>query len=172
MAYVSTLGRRVLKGEMHRLAWFKGGVEVRGEDPADARVGAVDLIPLPGGQGTGVEPEPAGKLPLGESRCLAGGPDAATKGRGRRPGVVAQEAEDRGQEAQLRLCPALLPIEEGCLRAADLLRDVLLPQAAIKPHPPEVVAEVRGSAGNPGLLFCPRRVTWQLVHEPLGVLPE
>jgi len=66
------------------------------EDPPDARVGAADLIALPGGQRAGVKPEPAGKLPLGESRCLAGGPDAPAKGRGLRPGVVAEEAEDRG----------------------------------------------------------------------------
>ena len=120
------------------------------EDPADARVGAADFIPLPGGHRAGVEPELPGKRFLGESRCLAGGPDAAAKALGLRPGVVAQEAEDRGQEAQLRLGTTLLPIEEGCLGAADLSGDVLLPETAIEADPPEVLAQGPGCLGIAG----------------------
>jgi hypothetical protein len=47
------------------------------EKVADARVGAADLIPLPGSHRAGVEPELPGKRFLGESLRLAGGPDSA-----------------------------------------------------------------------------------------------
>jgi hypothetical protein len=126
---------------------FSGG-EPALKDPADARVGAADLIPLPGGQRARVKPEPAGKLPLGESRCLAGGPDAPAKGRRLRPGVVAEVPQDRGQEAQLRLGMALLPIREARLGAADLAGDVLLPQAPVETDPPEVLSQGPGVCGN------------------------
>jgi hypothetical protein len=142
---------------MRHLAYLLRRLLSRGEpaleDPPDARVGAADLIPLPGGQSAGVKPEPAGKLPLGESRGFPRGPDPPAKGRGRRPGVVAKEAEDRRQEAQLRLGMALLPIREARLGAADLSGGLLLPETAIKASLAEVVAEGAGFLGIAGSGF-------------------
>jgi len=74
-----------------------------------------------------------------------------------------------GEEAQFGRRPAFLPIEEGGRRGVDRFCYLLLPQAAVAPGPPEALAQGLWVSGESGLLFCPLRVTWQLVHEPLAV---
>jgi hypothetical protein len=67
---------------------------------------------------------------------LAGSPEPPAEGLRRRPGVVAEEGENRRQEAQLRLGMALLPIREARLGAADLSGYLLLLETAIETDPP------------------------------------
>jgi hypothetical protein len=67
-----------------------------------------------------------------------------------RPGVVAQEAEDRRPEANVGLDTALLPIEKGAGVAADLLGSISLLDAPFKAGALQVLAHRPGLLGAAG----------------------
>src|SRR5580693_2622287 len=88
------------------------------------------------------------------------------------PGVVPEEGEDRGQEAQFRLRPATLPIQEARLRAADFARYFPLPEVPVQAHPAQVLAQGFGVVRVAGPRFPSPQghpAAWQLMHATLGL---
>lgn len=71
-------------------------------------------------------------------------PEPPAKPLGLRPGVVAQEAEDRGPEANVGRDTALLPIEEGAGVAAQGAGGILLQEPAVQAGTLEVLAHGLG----------------------------
>jgi len=77
------------------------------------------------------------------SRC----PELSAEGRGLGPGVVAQEAEDARQVAQIRLSPPALPIEEQGVVAADRLGHLPLGRPRSSRSRRRCSPKIRGSSG-------------------------
>ena len=113
------------------------------------------------------------RLPRRVPLPLSRGPELSAEGRGLGSRVVAQEAEDAGEEAGLRRPMAHLPTREARLRAADRRCDLPLWEAAVQARPAEVLAQglgIFGVAGGPGFASSEGDAAgWQLMNESLGV---